>query len=87
MNYDIIIYSKNNCVKCKMTKNLFTRLNTPFSEINLEDSENEALLNEFRENGYRAMPIIRVFDKNTTELIDEWTDFQDKKVKQYAITN
>lgn len=81
----ITIFSKNNCRKCKMTKALFNRgdQNPTITEINIDEPEFAHHKEELKEEGFKVMPVVKVFDDNG-ELVDSWSDFQDKKVKEYA---
>lgn len=55
------VYSKNECVQCKMTKNELNKIGIPYDEINIEESP---YMNEYiafiknGESGPMAMPYV-----------------------------
>lgn len=73
----IQIYGKPGCTKCHMTQRLMK--NADYTELQLDSP----LFETFRAQGVRAMPVVQVFD-DKNELIDEWSDFQVAKIKQYS---
>lgn len=83
-NFKIVVYSKNHCAKCMMTKNLFKRSNIEVIEINVDQPEHATHLDELIAAGHKAMPVVRVYDNQTNEVVDEWVDFNDKKIKEYS---
>ena len=55
----MIIYTKNNCAQCKMTKLHLTNLGiTDYIERNV--TENERYLEQAKATGYTSMPIVVV---------------------------
>lgn len=53
----MIIYTKNNCAQCKMTKLHLVNLGiTDFEERNVESSEE--YMQQALDTGYRSMPIV-----------------------------
>ncbi|AIM64231.1 Glutaredoxin family protein NrdH [Weissella ceti] len=50
------IYSKYNCVKCRVVKQRMKENNIPFEEVNVEENENELI--RLRELGVREMPYV-----------------------------
>lgn len=53
----VTVYSKNNCIQCKMTKKFLTDNQVHFNEVNVED--NPEVLAELKAQGYRQMPIVK----------------------------
>ena len=55
------VYSKNDCMQCKMTKNELNKIGIPYDEINIEESP---YMNEYiafiknGESGPMAMPYV-----------------------------
>lgn len=52
----ITVYTKNDCVQCKMTKNLLKNKNIKYMEINVED--NDSVRNRLKEQGIKQMPAV-----------------------------
>lgn len=52
----MIIYTKNNCAQCKMTKLHLTNLGISYTELNVDD--NERYLEQAKATGYKSMPIV-----------------------------
>lgn len=76
MNMRIQIYGKPGCTKCRMTKQLLPK--AEYTELQLDDP----LFATFRAQGVLSMPVVQVFDDDN-QVVDEWSDFQVDKVKQY----
>ena len=81
---DTIVYSKNNCVKCKQTKMLLTRENIPYIEVNIEEIniEESGQMNEYIEllkkgkDVKLAMPVVH------PKVGEPWSDFRPDRIKQ-----
>lgn len=79
MTVHAVVYSKPNCVKCRMTEDklresmrvktehLFTEQNGDWSDRKIE---------KFREQGYMAFPVVRIYRDETGERLDDWSDFR-----------
>lgn len=52
----IKVFTKDNCMACKMTKNVLKDLGIDFSEVNI-DQDSEAF-NYLIENNLRTLPIV-----------------------------
>lgn len=52
----IKIYTKNNCVQCKMTKNWFKGKGQTFTEVNVDD--NLEGLNELLTMNLKTLPVV-----------------------------
>lgn len=50
------VYSKDNCMQCKMTKRWLKEHNIDFEEANVSSDENA--MAEARATGYTSMPIV-----------------------------
>lgn len=73
MAQKVVLYSKYDCVQCKMTKRLLDSLGIAYQEINLDESP------QFREHvannlGFIAAPVI---ETDTSA----WSGFQPGKIK------
>ena len=73
----ITIYSTTNCMKCKMTKDLFSKLGQDYNEVNIEEKP-EVIPYIKEELGYSSLPIV-VLDNGT-----HWNDFRVDKIRQAA---
>lgn len=68
----ITIYSKNNCVQCKMTKRFLDQHQVSFREINLD--EQPEFIQHVKDLGFSAAPVIE------TET-ESFSGFQPSKLK------
>lgn len=68
----VTIYSKNNCVQCKMTKKFLDQHQVAYKEINLDDQPE--FIEYVKGLGFSAAPIIE------TET-DRFSGFQPSKLK------
>lgn len=53
----ITIYTKNNCMQCKMSKKWMTDHDVPFTEINIEEPP-EYVSHIKDDLGFRAAPVV-----------------------------
>lgn len=53
---NVIVYSKNNCMQCKMTKRYLTEHNVNFQEINVSDQPE--YVTYLKELGYQSVPVV-----------------------------
>ncbi|BCA86374.1 hypothetical protein EsVE80_18970 [Enterococcus saigonensis] len=51
----ITLFSKNNCMQCKMTKRFLTENHVSFNEINIDEEPNA--LNFLKEQGFKSVPV------------------------------
>lgn len=61
----ITVYTKNNCVPCKMTKRKLQELGVNYKEINVD--ENFEALEFLMEYGFRSLPV--VFNSNGLPMV------------------
>ena len=71
----VTVYSKNNCVQCKMTKRFLDSNNITYQEINLD--EQPEYIEHVNGLGFNAAPVI----ETPTEV---FSGFQPGKLKQLA---
>ena len=69
----IKIYAKNNCMPCKMTKNLLDKFGIAYEEINIEDNE-KARTYVSEVLGYKTAPVV------VTEN-DNWAGFNPNNIR------
>ena len=78
MDKKVIVYSKDNCVQCKMTKRELNRHGIKFKEINLDHVDNaDDIRAKLRDQGFQATPVVET--ENET-----WTGFRPDKIKQIS---
>ena len=61
----ITVYTKNNCMPCKMTKRKLQELGVNYQEINVD--EDLSALGYLIECGFRSLPV--VFNKNGAPMV------------------
>ncbi|WPH57017.1 glutaredoxin [Enterococcus phage G01] len=61
----ITVYTKNNCMPCKMTKRKLQELGVNYKEINVD--ENLEALEFLMEYGFRSLPV--VFNENGAPMV------------------
>lgn len=78
MDKKVIVYSKDNCVQCKMTKQQLNRNGIKFKEINLDHVEDKDTWRKYlHEEGYSSSPVVET--ENET-----WTGFRPAKIKEIS---
>ena len=82
MTMTITVYSTPNCVACRQTKRLLTRLGAHYMEAHI--SEAPYTIPELKELGYQMSPFVRVFDSTGGYIIDEWAGFKPDRIKAIA---
>lgn len=70
-----IVYTKDNCVQCDMTKRLMDKMGVEYDVVNI--SQNPEALDKLIQLGYRAAPV--VITKN-----DSWAGFNPDKIADLA---
>lgn len=55
---DITVYTKNDCVQCKMTKKFLTAMGADFHEINID--QHPEFVVQLKEAGYRQTPVVQI---------------------------
>lgn len=83
----VTIYSKNNCVKCKMTKKFLKENDIDFLEINIDDEEFN--LNEYGKTRDEFIKYIKdelLLSTMPIVVTDDtyWGDYQLNKLKELA---
>lgn len=56
----ITVYSKPNCMQCKMVKKWFTKHDIPFTTIDI--TEDEDSITQLKEFGYKTVPVTFIDD-------------------------
>ncbi|CAH1856055.1 glutaredoxin-like protein NrdH [Convivina praedatoris] len=52
----VTVYTKNNCVQCKMTKKFLDQKGIEYQEINI--SQETQYIDQLREKGFRQTPVV-----------------------------
>lgn len=74
----IVIYTKDNCPQCKMTKRFLSDKNVAYEEKNID---NEPQYVEWlKEQGFRSVPVVTTQDKSMTII-----GFRPDKLKTLAV--
>lgn len=72
----ITVFSKNNCIQCKMTKMFLTQHHVDFVEHNID--EHPEYVNQLKADGFKATPVIKLPDGQS------FTGFRPDMLKQLA---
>lgn len=56
----ITIFSKNNCMQCKMTKKLLDKEGADYQEINID--ERPEMIDYVKDLGFSAAPVVKAGD-------------------------
>ncbi|MFV0557743.1 MAG: glutaredoxin-like protein NrdH [Enterococcus sp.] len=72
---NIKLFSKNNCMQCKMTKRFLDDNNIPFEEVNID--EKPEAVDFLKENGFQSVPI-------TTSTTSTIVGFRPDQLRQLA---
>lgn len=81
-----LVYSKNACNMCRMTKNLLKRGDIKFEEINIENSDEFMDYVDMLKGEQASMSMPVVFPPKSTGL-ESWSGFQDAKIKELIALN
>lgn len=58
----VTVYSKNNCMQCKMTKRFLKEHNIDFTERNI--NEQPEYVNYLKEQGFMSLPVVEADGMN-----------------------
>lgn len=58
----VTVFSKNDCIQCKMTKKFLEQHNVAFVEHNID--EQPEFVDELKANGFMATPVVQLPDGN-----------------------
>lgn len=56
----VTIFSKNNCMQCKMTKKLLDKEGADYQEINID--ERPDMIDYVKDLGFSAVPVVKAGD-------------------------
>lgn len=91
----VIIYSKNNCIYCQKSKELFKKLNIPYNEILLnKDDDNDTytltvseLINKYNHKTFPFIIINETFIGGYTELENAYNTLYLHKLLNLEVDN
>lgn len=85
MTIHAVVYSRPNCPKCKLTIKQFEKVMRIKHEQLFEDNDewSERKIQKFRDQGYGAFPVVRIYNDDTGERLDDWCDFRPDKLHKY----
>ncbi|EEU30175.1 glutaredoxin [Limosilactobacillus coleohominis 101-4-CHN] len=72
----VTVFSKNNCVQCKMTKMFLKQHNVSFVEHNID--EQPEFIERLKADGFRATPVVKLPNG------DAFSGFRPDMLKQLA---
>ena len=73
MTNKITLFSKNNCMKCKMTKKLLDKEGADYQEINIDEQPD--MVDYVKSLGFTSAPVIKAGDIS-------FSGFQPSKLKE-----
>lgn len=81
MLQDIKVFSKDNCMKCKMTKNLMDREELDYTEVNINHVNNpDDIISYIKDTlGYSEMPVVEAKSDNGNIV---FSGFNPNKIKE-----
>ena len=71
---NVVVYSLPNCSHCKDAKDFFRNNEIDFIEHDLKKKENREVRKNFREGGYKILPILFFNDKDGKYQVKEGFD-------------
>lgn len=79
----VTVFTRNNCAACVGTKAQFDKLGVPYTEINVEDDKYASFAQMLVDQGYRAMPVVKVAAPGEG-LIEDWSGSQPDRIRALA---
>ena len=76
---NLVLYTKNNCIKCKMTKRFLEQNNITFEEHNI--SEEPEYVDYLKEKGFQSVPVL---ENNSEPIIN---GFRPDQLKELVAAN
>jgi glutaredoxin-like protein NrdH len=76
----VVVYTKNNCQRCRMTKRSLTAKGVDFDEVNVEDEPSAA--DRLRDMGFREMPIVD--ETGAGDKAEMWSGYRVDKIAALA---
>ncbi|CAK8054762.1 glutaredoxin-like protein NrdH [Eupransor demetentiae] len=73
---EVKVYTKNNCVQCKMTKKFLDQAGIGYEEFNIEEEPQYA--QELKDAGFRQAPVVMV------PGMDSFSGFRPDQLKQIS---
>lgn len=76
----LVVYSKQGCTQCKMTKDQFAKRHVEF-EVRDETTQ-EDVIQDVKDLGYQAFPLV-VLEDSQGVIVDAYTGFQPQKMDAF----
>ncbi|MHA8110710.1 redoxin NrdH [Lactobacillaceae bacterium Melli_B4] len=73
----VTLYSKNNCMQCKMTKRFLEEHDVEFSEINIDNQPE--YIDKLKSAGFMATPVVMA------DGIDAFSGFRPDQLNKLAV--
>lgn len=70
----IVVFTKENCPACKMTKALMSKLGIEYETIDVTNDQHQ--LNRLKQLGYKQLPVV------TSGKNIGWSGFRPEKIKE-----
>lgn len=86
MTIHAVLYSTPNCQKCRMTNDRLSKVMRVKHEqlFNGNDEWSSKKIEKFRDQGYGAFPVVRIYNDETGERIADWCDFRVDQISKYV---
>lgn len=75
---DVVIYEKDNCYGCLMTKKMLDRLGVDFWTVNIE--HDKGAYERVSSWGFLQAPVVEVYDK-VNNTVHRWSGFNPGNIK------
>lgn len=81
MSNNLVVVSKEQCVKCNMTKKFLDNKGIEYENkmIDVYSDENKDLIQQFRDAGFSSFPV--VFPSGMDDWSDAWCDYRLDKLR------
>ncbi|HIX01418.1 MAG TPA: glutaredoxin-like protein NrdH [Candidatus Ligilactobacillus excrementigallinarum] len=76
---NLVLFTKNNCIQCKMTKRFLEENQISFTEHNI--SQEPEYINYLKEKGFQSVPVL---ERNAEPIIN---GFRPDQLKQLLATH
>ena len=74
MTVEVTVYSKADCIQCKMTKTWLETAEVQFTEINVEEKPES--IEQLKLHGFSSLPVVAI-----NSLDNAWAGFRPERLK------
>lgn len=78
----ITVYSKPQCVQCDYTYKVLDTKEATYTSHNI--TEDAAALEQVKELGYLAAPVVTVRDSESGQIVEHWSGFRPDLISKYV---